>query len=96
MDIELSKEKLDEVTQLAGLFYTPKQVAIIADIRIDEMKAALACEDSQLYRAYWKGYYEAEMQFRTEVKKNSNFGSSPAQTLLAKIIEQHKIDLIGE
>ena len=52
------------------------------------------CDGTPSFNAYWKGYYEAEMEFRKEVKKLSNLGSSPAQTLFAKMIEQNRLDQI--
>lgn len=96
MVTELSDDILKQVEDLAGLFYTPKQVALICEIPANEFETAMSNESSALYKAYWKGYFTAEIEFRKEVKKASNYGSSPAQTLLAKIIENHKLQSIGE
>lgn len=89
----LNAEQLKEVEHLAGLFYTPKQIAIMIEVDIKEFQTKLHYVND-VYKAYWKGVYEADMEFRTSVKRLANLGSSPAQTLLAKLIEQHKLDSI--
>jgi len=40
------------------------------------------------------GWYESEKKFRENIVKLSNMGSSPAQTLLARIIEESKLNRI--
>jgi hypothetical protein len=77
----LTDDQRAAVETLAGLFYTPEQVAIIQELPIEEVKTAMALQGSDFFRAYWKGYYQAEVEFRTKVKNLSNLGSSPAQNL---------------
>lgn len=91
-DIQLSDEQKELLEHLAGLFYTPKQIAIILEVDVKEFMMLCEMPDSIAYRLYWKGYYQAEMEFREKVKTLAKLGSSPAQTLLAGIISQCKMD----
>lgn len=91
-DIELTTEQQEMIERLAGLFYTPQQIAVMIDVTPCTFVTFCKMEESIAYRLYWKGYYEAELAFREQVKKLANLGSSPAQTLLANIINQSKMD----
>lgn len=91
----LTDQQLAEITELAGLMYTPKQICIMLELE-PHMLTSFGIDGSLCYNAYWKGYYQAEMEFRGEVKRLSNLGSSPAQSLFAKFIEQHKLDMLNK
>lgn len=92
IDIQLSTEQQEILEHLAGLFYTPKQIAIMLEVDVKLFVMCCEMEESIAYRLYWKGYYQAEMEFREKVKTLAKLGSSPAQTLLAGIIAQCKMD----
>ena len=92
--MELSEEQIKQIEYLAGLFYTPKQIAVMVDVVVKEFAAAVQYEDSLVYKAYWKGRYEADLQFRIAVKRLSDLGSSPAQTMIEKMIEESKMQMI--
>ncbi len=94
--MQLTANDLDHITELASLFYTEKQVAIIMEIPEKDVKASMAIAESDFYKAYWKGWYESEKKFRENIVKLSNMGSSPAQTLLARIIEESKLNRIDQ
>lgn len=89
--MELTAEHKAYIEKLAGLFYVPRQIAVIMDIPVADFMADIAIETTDIYRAYWKGFYEAEVKFREEVSRLAHLGSSPAQTLLAKMIEESKM-----
>lgn len=92
--MELSEEQMKQVEYLAGLFYTPKQIAVMVAVVVKEFVTLVQCEDSPIYKAYWKGRYEADLQFRIAVKRLSDLGSSPAQTMVEKMIEESKMQMI--
>lgn len=92
--MELTNEQLGQVTELSKLFYTPKQIALMLQLDTKEFAILISIEDSDAYKAYWSGFYQSEMEFRKQVKRLSDLGSSPAQTLLAKIIEDAKLKLL--
>lgn len=93
MPTPLNSETLQEIRTLAGLFYTPKEVCMMLDIEFRLFKAALADEDSEIYNSYHGGRLQADMKFREKVISLANLGSSPAQTLVAKLIESSQIKM---
>ena len=86
----MTEEQLSHIEKLAGLFYTPREIAIMLSLPLTHFVAQCELEESPVYQAYWRGYYEADMQYREDVKLIAHLGSSPAQTLLGKIIETRK------
>jgi len=93
MPTPLNDETIIEIRKLAGLFYTPKEVCMMLDIDRKIFNAALANEDSPIYNAYHGGRLEADIKFREKVIALANLGSSPAQTLVAKLIESSQIKM---
>jgi hypothetical protein len=87
MIIEFSNEALQEIERLAGLFYTQKQVATIMQISSTEMRLYMSDEEHPVYKAYMTGWYTAETTYREKVIRLANLGSSPAQSLVGKIID---------
>lgn len=94
--MELTKEQLDQVRQLAALFYTPKQIAIMLELDFSYLHTAMSIEESDVYKAYWAGWFQSDMEYRKQVKRLADLGSSPAQTLLGKIIEDAKLKLLDK
>ena len=92
--MELNSEQIAQIEYLAGLFYTPKQIAVMIDVSVRDFSVEIQIEDSAIHRAYWKGWYEADLEFREAVKRLSTLGSSPAQTMIAKMIEESKMQRI--
>lgn len=92
--MNLTTDELEQITELAKLFYTEAQVAIILELDLNKVKASMALPTSEFYRAYWKGWYTSDKKFREDIQKLSTMGSSPAQTLLAKIIDEAKLNRI--
>ena len=48
-------------------------------------------ETGNTYRAYYKGYYEADIELRKSITQSALSGSSPAQTMLRDIQKQSRI-----
>lgn len=90
----ISHEQLTQITELARLFYTPAEVCTIQEIPPEVFKAHMASAESAVYKAYWRGWYESDVEFRKEVKRIALLGSSPAQTLLGDIISGAKMKMI--
>ena len=83
--MNLTQQELETIEKLAGLFYTPKQIAIILEIDPEMFEAHIRSETGNTYRAYYKGYYEADIELRKSITQSALSGSSPAQTMLRDI-----------
>ena len=84
-----SKEELEDVEALAFDFFSYKEIKIMLGLHADFLKDVLVA-DSDVYNAYWKGWYSAEAQFRKKVKATALLGSSPAQTLINSLMLETK------
>lgn len=94
--ITLTPEELAQITELGRLFYTPAEVCTIMQLDTNLFKAHMATSNSDIYKAYWKGWFESDVAFRTEVKRTALLGSSPAQTLLGDIIASSKMKMLDQ
>jgi hypothetical protein len=52
--VNYTPEQLTMVEELAGLFYTPKQIAIMTDISIVDFKLEMAIPDSPILKPIGK------------------------------------------
>lgn len=89
--MNLSETELETVQKLAGLFYTPREIALMIESDADDFEAAIRSESGAVFKAYFKGYYEADMELRSCIRESALQGSSPAQGLLREIQKQSKV-----
>lgn len=86
----VTNEILLEIEEMAGLFMSPKAIAIIIGVDEDDFRDELEDEDSSVYQHFYRGLYKAEAELRSAVMRLAKQGSSPAQTLALKLWEQSK------
>lgn len=91
----LNEEKLKELEQLAGCFFSLEKIATILQVDQDEL-ARLCVRDKQSeeYAHYNRGKLISEAEVRKAVFKAAKDGSGPAQQLAMKIIEHEKLDML--
>lgn len=77
----LNEEQLNEVEELAGYFFTEEEIREITGIQDREPAFA---------KAMRKGQLKAEAEVRKGIVELAKAGSSPAQTLAWKMIENLK------
>lgn len=90
----LNSDQLNQITELAKLFYTPAEVCTIQELDPKYFEAHMANPHSEIFKAYWRGWYISEVEFRKEVKRIAMLGSSPAQTLVGNIIAAAKMKML--
>jgi hypothetical protein len=88
--MEISQSVLEEVERLAGLFMTPKSIAIIIEMDYDDFMDALDDSSSVIHKHYYKGAYLGEATLRQSIIKLANQGSSPAQEMARKYVEKQR------
>ena len=89
--MNLNKEELAMITKLAGLFYTPSEIARVLEIDTEEFENQIKSEESEAYKYYYKGYYQTDVSLRQSILDSAINGSSPAQTLMRDIQKLAKI-----
>lgn len=90
--MELTKAQLNEVTEWAMALFSPQEIALIMELDDLAFSRAIATKQGDLYRHYMKGRLISEGKIKKAVINLAESGSSPAQTLALKLIEERKID----
>ena len=91
----LSKEMLAEIKRLAGLFFTPAEIAMMLELPGEEFKAACEIESCDEYKAYYGGLLQGQIDLRTSISKMAKAGSSPAQAMMLDILKLSKSKMIS-
>ena len=88
----MTEAQLDEVEKFAGLFMKPSDIAIILNIPLADLRAALADSSTNCFQRYHKGKLLSEAELRKSVLTMAKQGSSPAQSLASKLIDEMNMD----
>lgn len=88
----MTEELLEEVGRLAELQFTNFEIALIIEMDPEQMELEMQNESGVLYKKIMAGRLKTEAELRQTLIKLSKQGSSPAQTLLLKLIKdrEHK------
>lgn len=81
----MEQNKLDNITNWASLYFTPKEICILEELDFEEFEIRFVAEADEVYKAYQKGALKAEAERRIKIKKLANDGSSQAQTLIENL-----------
>ena len=80
--MHFSEEQLNEIQEMAALFFLPEQIAINIEVDADDFTELITNKTGDAYKAYCTGRLTTEMELRTAIKNAALNGSTPAQTLL--------------
>lgn len=83
--MKLSAEELAEVEKWAALAFTPEKVEIVMGFVSGTIRY-----DEEAEEAYQRGFLTSEAEVWKSIFDHAKAGSSPAQTLAVKRIEQTK------
>jgi hypothetical protein len=95
MRIHLTNEELAEVTSLAAVFFTPKEIAVILKQPVDLFEDECKEHATQAGLAFWTGWLQSEYEQRKAIVSLAKSGSSPAQTMVQEMIKQGKLKMIS-
>ena len=93
--MNLNEEQLNEVEELAGLFFSPEVIAI--NLELDEKDseyffAAVECNTTSvpIVAAFFKGRLSTEIELRKAIKQSSLHGSSPSQQMMLNYLKESR------
>ena len=89
--MNLDNVQLEMTEELAGLFYTPKEISNILEVDPEEFENMINSESGNGYKAYMRGYYKSDIELRKSITESALQGSSPAQSMLRDIQKLLKI-----
>lgn len=84
----MTADELLEIEKYGALFMPPYQVACIMQVDVDLFCFAMKDNTSEVFKAYYKGFYTSIAELRTTVLAQAKAGSSPAQTIILKQLEE--------
>lgn len=93
---ELTAEQLQQVKELAELFFTPRQVAQMLELPADAFVAECEITGSDIYRAFYSGRLQGEVDLRKAVLKMSKAGSTPAQAMAMDLLKSSTLKMLDE
>lgn len=90
-----SADQLVQVKELAALFFTPREIAIMM-----EWDAELFTNDCEImgnpaYESFYAGRLQAEVDLRKGILKMAKAGSSPAQTMAMELLKQSTLKMLN-
>ena len=90
---EITEEDLTEIKNLAALFFSPREIAVMREIKLVAMITATEDEESKVYEAFYSGRLQSEMELRKSIIKLAKSGSSPAQTMALDLFNKSKLKI---
>ncbi|WP_028665933.1 hypothetical protein [Runella zeae] len=88
----MNQETLNEIERLAGLFMQPEAIAVIIGISSEDFWEELYDTESPIYIHYYRGKYKSEAELRQAIVKLAKQGSSPAQGMAIKFLNEIKTE----
>ena len=92
---DLDNADFEEITRLAALFFTPREIAIMLEVEVELFILECANEHGKCYQAFYGGRLQQEVDLRTSILKMAKAGSGPAQTMAMDILTKSKINMLN-
>jgi hypothetical protein len=91
-----TEELLKSTEEMAGLFFSPEEVAINLELNASETEDFIISVESKntanpYAAAYLKGWLTADIELRKAIKQSAINGSSPAQQLILNFQRESRI-----
>ncbi|HRN79979.1 MAG TPA: hypothetical protein PKY29_04470 [Ferruginibacter sp.] len=88
-----SDETLKKIEELAKLFFVPSEIALMLEINKEFFNESLKDEANPIYKAFYTGFLQGEVDLRQCIMKLAISGSSPAQTMANDILTRARFKL---
>jgi hypothetical protein len=88
----LSEDDLKAIQLAAEAMMTDEELCIICELEIDEFKELMQCKEGQIYEVVTRARLTKEAAVRKSIMDCAIQGSSPAQAMALKLIEQQKLN----
>ncbi len=91
----MNSEALDNVKELAALFFTPQEIAVMLGLDdVEQFRILCFTPNSLEYKAFHSGRLEQDMLLRKSIITLARQGSSPAQTMAKNILDNSAAKMI--
>lgn len=91
----LDEKALAMIELMGGTGFNPEQIAEVLEVDETIFLEEFASKNSIIYKRYRKGFLESELKLRMRILKDAGHGSSPAQAMAKKIMDEclHKMKM---
>lgn len=84
---KLGESELAMIQTMAGTGFSLEEIAEVIEVDTSDFILAYKNRESVVYKTHRKGYLLSQLDLRTRIFKDAGHGSSPAQTLAKKIMD---------
>lgn len=94
--MNLNEDQLSEIEEMAGLFFSPEDIAVNLELDDEDTELFIAAVASRNTRncqavAYLKGWLSAEITLRKAIQQSALNGSSPSQQMMLNYQKESRI-----
>ncbi|MFA6400891.1 MAG: hypothetical protein WCX31_04590 [Salinivirgaceae bacterium] len=90
--MNLTEEQLQKVKELAALFLSPDEIAVLMGVDIDSLVNEIASRKGTVYCAYLLGKSESKKAIRENIIKMAKHGSPQAEELAERYIKEQELE----
>jgi len=90
--IDQNESFLSDLESYSALMFARNEIAVIMEVDPDALSDLLTDKQSPAYKAFQRGRLKREAELRKGIFDLAQNGSSPAQTMAIKLIENAKAD----
>lgn len=91
---DITSEELAEVERLAALYFTPREIALMLQVKFPEILIQFDNEHGEFYDAFQSGRLQSEVDLRKGILQLAKAGSSPAQTMAMDLFNKSKAKML--
>lgn len=88
----LEIEQLEQLEELGAAFTTVEDAAVILQVDVVELGMRIGTKTTAEHQYYHRGRLKSEFETRQSIVSQAKQGSSPAQVLAMRLINELKMD----
>ena len=81
----LTEEQINEITDMARLFFSPEDIAVNIGLPVEDFKLHLISQEGPVFVAFKKGWLLGEIPLRKAIARAAENGSNPAQVKMLEL-----------
>jgi predicted DNA-binding protein YlxM (UPF0122 family) len=88
MYLTLTPEQLSNVERMAAAAFSIAEIAEVLEVNADLLHSCVDMPDHPIRKAYRTGQLRRQLELRERIFKDAKNGSSPAQTIAQKLLDE--------
>lgn len=88
--MEFTPDQLTEIQNMAGLFFTPEEIAINIEVDPEDFANLIKAQSGDAYKHYMAGRFSSDVELRKAIQQAALNGSTPAQQSMLILLKDSK------